>query len=147
MPWVIAALMALAGGAYYETNKKPTSMTYLLKFGALDSPAVLSGLMDIVNTMHGTVDDLGGGTYKVIVPYDSPFFQMLPPLLRAPEVTTSVSGTRIGALSNEPLSMRTGKHYFLTQHEPGLEGGPQRSRNAGGGFSIAGMKWDGARLT
>lgn len=145
MPWILFALLGGAGALYYESNKTPSFARYLFDFGPADTPATFGLLQAAVTsaTPGGTVVNQGGGKYLITVPYKFDLFHAIPPSLVPSKGTTlpSISGDLDGITGG-----RT-KEYNLQVNDDRLAGGPQQQRSWGGGFDIAGCKWDGETLT
>ncbi len=141
MPWLLLALLGVGGGLYYETNKKPKTSSQVFSFGLADNPSILPALQAVILPLGGTVVNQGSGNYLITVPYGVDFLHALPPSLVPANgsVPTTVSGA-----PNEGLTMfgtpRATPDYILLSNDDQFAGGPQYSRNAGGGFDIAGTK-------
>jgi hypothetical protein len=135
MPWVLLALLAGAGGIYYEANKGRASNTrWELHFPA-SSVAILSGLMDAVTPLGGTVLDKGQGVYVVSVPAKVDLSHALPPNLVPQNIVISGANLQSFLQSDD----RMPEIDDLTGAPPWVPPGPHE-------VIVAGMRWNGTTL-
>lgn len=139
MPWLLLALMGLGGGLYYETNKKPKSSSQVFSFGLADNPSILPALQAVIVPLGGSVVNQGNGNYLITVPYGVDFLHALPPGLvpSAGSVPNTVSGWNDGMTAFG--TPKPTPDYILLSNDQQFEGGAQRARNLGGGYSVAGL--------
>lgn len=135
MPWLLLALMGVGGGLYYTTNKRPQTSSQVFSFGIADNPSILPSLQAVIAPLGGSVVNQGNGNYLIIVPYGVDFLHALPPGLvpSSGSVPATVSGDQMFGVP------RSGPDYILLSNDDQFEGGAQRSRNMGGGYSVAGL--------
>lgn len=135
MPWVLLALLAGAGGLYYETNKgRATNTRWELHFPA-SSAIILSGLMDAVTPLGGTVLDKGQGVYVVSVPAKIDLAHALPPNLVPPNIVISGASLQSYLQSDDRMPEVNDK----TGAKPRVPPGPHE-------VIVAGMRWNGSTL-
>lgn len=138
MPWALFALVAAAGGLYLATNKGgATNTNWELHFPA-SSTLILSGLMDAVTPLGGTVTDKGGGVYLVTVPAKIDLAHALPPNLMPPNIVISGEPRGYAFLQSDDrmpeVNDVTGSKPWIPPHEPTQP------------ITIAGMRWDGKKF-
>ena len=148
MPWVLFALLAGAGGIYYEANKgRATNTRWELHFPA-SSTLILSGLMDAVTPVGGTVLDQGNGVYVVSVPAKVDLSHVLPPSLVPPNMV--ISGASITYLQADDRMPEPGDVTGAPPHIPPGESRPivagHYRRGGEPEIRIAGLRWNGSRL-
>lgn len=149
MPWVLLALLAGAGGLYYETNKgRATNVRWELHFPA-SSAVILVGLMDSVTPLGGTVLDQGNGVYVVSVPAKVDLAHALPPnLVPSNMVISGASLTYLQADDRIPVPGDvTGAPAPIPPgpHEPIVAGVPAWRRGEPS-INVAGFRWNGRTL-
>lgn len=154
MPWLVLALLAGAGGIYYEANKgRATNTRWELRFPA-SSLTILTGLMDAVTPVGGTVLDQGNGVYVVSVPAKVDLSHVLPPSLVPANLVISGEQSvpsnyrlqsylqsddrmpEVDDMTGAPPWVPPGPHDPIVGYDPA----PARS------IGIAGMRWDGRKL-
>lgn len=137
MPWLLLALFG-AGGLYYEVNKKPKTSAQVFSFGLADNPSILPALQAVIVPLGGTVVSQGNGNYLITMPYGVDFLHALPPGLvpSSGSVPTTVSGWNDGMTSFG--TPKPTPDYILLSNDHQFEGGPQRARNIGSGYTVAG---------
>lgn len=135
MPWVLLAAVLGAGGLYYEVNKgRATNTRWELHFPA-SSALILSGLMDAVTPLGGTVLDKGAGVYVVSVPAKVDLSHALPPNLVPPNIV--ISGASLDSyLQSDDRMPEVGDK---TGQKPRIPPGRHEC-------IIGGMRWDGQNL-
>ncbi len=144
MPWVLLALLAAGGGIYYQANKGRASNTrWELHFPA-SSALILSGLMDAVTPLGGTVLDQGNGVYVVSVPAKVDLSHALPPNLVPSNIVISGDPSNPSLNSWLQSDDRMPEVDDTTGGKPFVPPGPQEPIVAG--VKIAGMRWDGKKL-